>query len=114
MDGHGYPFGIDGHTLPLVVRIVQVADAFDAMTSDRPYQPALPTTIAVEEIERCSGSQFDPEVAEALTRIFYRRDQLRPPPIPQPQPEDEESDQAPDPFGGVTRPTVVRFRDPSS
>ncbi len=79
MDGHGYPFGIDGHTLPLVVRIVQVADAFDAMTSDRPYQPALSTPTAIGEIERCAGHQFDPDVAEALARIFREQGRATPP-----------------------------------
>jgi HD-GYP domain-containing protein (c-di-GMP phosphodiesterase class II) len=107
MDGHGYPFGLDGHTLPLVVRVIQVADAFDAMTSDRPYQPALPTAIAVAEIERCSGSQFDPEVAAALSRIFRERDRLRPPPAPRP----EDYDEPPDPFDEPAAPSVVRLRD---
>jgi len=110
MDGHGYPFGIDGHTLPLVVRIVQVADAFDAMTSDRPYQPALPTAVAVGEIERCAGSQFDPDVAAALTRIFHERDRLRPAPLP--ETDADEVDQAADPFEDLIAPTVVRFREP--
>jgi HD-GYP domain-containing protein (c-di-GMP phosphodiesterase class II) len=72
MDGDGYPFGIDGRTLPITVRVVQVADAFDAMTSERPYQRALPTHIAVAEIARCAGSQFDREVADALGRVFGR------------------------------------------
>ncbi|HSG80024.1 MAG TPA: HD domain-containing phosphohydrolase, partial [Acidimicrobiia bacterium] len=76
MDGDGYPFGIDGRTLPITVRIVQVADAFDAMTSDRPYQRALPTHIAVAEIARCAASQFDPEVAEALGRVFDRHKEI--------------------------------------
>ena len=59
MDGEGYPRGLDGRTLPMVARIVQVADAFDAMTNHRPYRPALPSPTAVEEVRRCAGSQFD-------------------------------------------------------
>jgi HD-GYP domain-containing protein (c-di-GMP phosphodiesterase class II) len=66
IDGEGYPRGLDGRTLPLVVRIVQVADAFDAMTSQRPYRPAMDVPQAVAEVMRCAGSQFDGEVAAAL------------------------------------------------
>lgn len=70
MDGEGYPFGIDGRTLSITSRVVQVADAFDAMTSDRPYERALPIRVAVAEIRRCSGTQFDTDVAAALETIF--------------------------------------------
>lgn len=70
LDGLGYPHGVDARTLPVAVRIVQVADAYDAMTSVRPYQGALASEIAVAEIRRCSGSQFDPDVAQALARVL--------------------------------------------
>ena len=70
IDGEGYPFGIAGRTLQLSARIVQVADAFDAMTSDRPYEPALPIAVAVTEIMRCAGTQFDVDVARALSTLF--------------------------------------------
>jgi HD-GYP domain-containing protein (c-di-GMP phosphodiesterase class II) len=70
MDGQGYPFGIAGRTLQMPTRIVQVADAFDAMTSDRPYERALPIGVAVAEITRCAGTQFDADVARALHEIF--------------------------------------------
>jgi HD-GYP domain-containing protein (c-di-GMP phosphodiesterase class II) len=70
LDGDGYPRGLDASTLPMVVRIIQVADAFDAMTSRRPYRPAMGTRLAVAEVTRCAGSQFDPEVAAALTDLF--------------------------------------------
>lgn len=70
MDGMGYPHGIDARTLPLVVRIVQVADAYDAMTSVRPYQGALEAEHAVAEITRCAGAQFDPDVAKALSELL--------------------------------------------
>jgi HD-GYP domain-containing protein (c-di-GMP phosphodiesterase class II) len=63
-DGHGYPRGLAGQDIPLLGRIVALADAYDAMTSDRAYRKALPHQVAVAEIDRCSGTQFDPEVAE--------------------------------------------------
>jgi HD-GYP domain-containing protein (c-di-GMP phosphodiesterase class II) len=70
LDGSGYPHGIAARTLPITVRIVQVADAFDAMTSDRPYDRALASELAVAEILRCAGTQFDPEAAAALTNLL--------------------------------------------
>ncbi len=78
-DGEGYPFGIDARTLPLIARIVQVADAFDAMTSDRPYQAPLSTPAALAEIMRCSGTQFDPDAAKAMAAIFEGREDPKPP-----------------------------------
>jgi HD-GYP domain-containing protein (c-di-GMP phosphodiesterase class II) len=61
-DGSGYPQGLMGDSIPLVGRIVAIADAYDAMTSDRAYRKALPHEIACGEIERCMGAQFDPEI----------------------------------------------------
>jgi response regulator RpfG family c-di-GMP phosphodiesterase len=69
-DGGGYPRGLSGHAIPLVGRICAIADAYDAMTSDRAYRRALPHEVAVGEIERCAGSQFDPELAEAFVRLM--------------------------------------------
>ncbi|HET6610698.1 MAG TPA: HD domain-containing phosphohydrolase [Kofleriaceae bacterium] len=63
-DGGGYPRGLAGDDIPLLGRIVAVADAYDAMTSDRAYRKALPHQMAVSELERCSGTQFDPDIAE--------------------------------------------------
>jgi HD-GYP domain-containing protein (c-di-GMP phosphodiesterase class II) len=63
-DGSGYPQGLMSDNIPLVGRIVAVADAYDAMTSDRAYRKALPHEIACGELERCSGTQFDPEIVE--------------------------------------------------
>jgi response regulator RpfG family c-di-GMP phosphodiesterase len=65
-DGRGYPLGLKGNDVPLIARIIAVADTYDAMTSDRAYRRALPHEVAVTEIERCSGSQFDPEVADSF------------------------------------------------
>jgi len=52
--------------VPLIARIIAVADTYDAMTSDRAYRRALPHEVAVNEIERCAGSQFDPEVSDTF------------------------------------------------
>jgi HD-GYP domain-containing protein (c-di-GMP phosphodiesterase class II) len=62
-DGRGYPLGLKGPDVPLMARIISVADTYDAMTSDRAYRRALPHEVAVAEIERCSGTQFDPDVS---------------------------------------------------
>ncbi len=70
LDESGYPHGTDARTLPAAVRVVQVADAYDAMTSDRPYERALPAEVAVAEITRCSGTQFDPEPARAIACLL--------------------------------------------
>jgi HD-GYP domain-containing protein (c-di-GMP phosphodiesterase class II) len=65
-DGHGYPTRRAGTAIPAEGRILAVADAFDAMTSGRPYRPALAPTEAAGEVERCTGTQFDPEVVDAF------------------------------------------------
>ncbi len=66
-DGRGYPLGLKGNGVPIIARIIAVADTYDAMTSDRAYRRALPHEVAIGEIDRCSGSQFDPEVAQSFT-----------------------------------------------
>jgi len=71
-DGAGYPNGLAGEEIPLAGRIVAVADAFDAMTHERPYKAAVNAEQAVAELTRCSGSQFDPRVVEAFTRLDHR------------------------------------------
>jgi HD-GYP domain-containing protein (c-di-GMP phosphodiesterase class II) len=67
-DGGGYPDGLTGEDIPLIARIVACCDAFNAMTTDRPYRAALPLDEALAELERGSGGQFDPAVVEALAR----------------------------------------------
>ena len=65
-DGDGYPTRRAGTAIPVEGRVLAVADAFDAMTSGRPYRRRSPPTDALEEIERCAGTQFDPEVVDAF------------------------------------------------
>jgi len=65
-DGSGYPDGLAGDTIPLGSRIVAVCDAFQAMTSPRPYRPAIPVEDALAELRACAGTQFDPEVVSAF------------------------------------------------
>jgi HD-GYP domain-containing protein (c-di-GMP phosphodiesterase class II) len=69
-DGTGYPTRRAGTEIPLEGRILGVADAFDAMTSSRPYREALPLEAALEEVARCSGSQFDPNVAQVFLEAW--------------------------------------------
>ncbi len=69
-DGTGYPTRRAGHDIPIEGRVLAVADAFDAMTSKRPYRPALPIGAALAEVERCAGSQFDPLVARAFLDAY--------------------------------------------
>jgi putative nucleotidyltransferase with HDIG domain len=68
-DGGGYPDGIAGERIPLESSIVSCCDAFDAMTSDRPYRPGRPPEEALEELLKNSGTQFRPDVIEAMTRV---------------------------------------------
>jgi putative nucleotidyltransferase with HDIG domain len=63
-DGKGYPVGLAGEKIPLMGRIICLADCFDAMTSNRTYRKALPLEVALTEIRRCSGTQFDPRLTE--------------------------------------------------
>jgi len=77
-DGRGYPLKMKGNEIPIIARIIAVADTYDAMTSDRSYRRALPHEVAVAEIERCSSTQFDPELAATFTEnIETYRDEQR-------------------------------------
>ncbi len=71
-DGHGYPLGLTAEQIPLEARILAVADAYEAMTSDRAYRSSMPTTVARAELERCAGTQFDPLVVQALLAVLER------------------------------------------
>jgi putative nucleotidyltransferase with HDIG domain len=72
-DGGGYPAGLAGTAIPRIARILAVADAWDAMTTTRPYRRALPHEAALEEVGRCAGTQFDPEVTEAFLSLWDER-----------------------------------------
>jgi HD-GYP domain-containing protein (c-di-GMP phosphodiesterase class II) len=72
-DGGGYPAGRSRTEIPIEARILAVVDAFDAMTSARPYRDALPEWRALAEVARCAGSQFDPDLAGAFVSAFSRR-----------------------------------------
>jgi HD-GYP domain-containing protein (c-di-GMP phosphodiesterase class II) len=69
-DGTGYPDGLRGDAIPIEARIMAVADAFDAMTSDRPYRKALSEQAALDELRRNAGTHFDPRVVAAFEEIF--------------------------------------------
>jgi diguanylate cyclase (GGDEF)-like protein len=79
-DGDGYPDGLRGDEIPLGARVVAVCDAFDAMTTPRPYRESITEEDAVTELRRCAGTQFDPMVVEAFCRVVARerpdRDEL--------------------------------------
>jgi response regulator RpfG family c-di-GMP phosphodiesterase len=68
-DGRGYPDGISGNEIPVGSRIIAVADAFDAMTSNRPYRPRMTFDAAFAELGRCAGSQFDPVIVEQFVEL---------------------------------------------
>ncbi len=72
VDGRGYPDGLAGDAIPLESRIILVADAYEAMTSDRPYRTAPGQAFAVQELQRGAGTQFDTRVVEALSRVLDR------------------------------------------
>jgi diguanylate cyclase (GGDEF)-like protein/PAS domain S-box-containing protein len=71
-DGTGYPQELKGEDIPLLSRIIAVVDAYDAMTSDRSYHAAVSREIAQKELERCSGTQFDPSIVEKFIEVISR------------------------------------------
>ena len=71
-DGRGYPRGLKGNEIPLIGRIVNVADSYDTMVTARSYKPAIPAERAMEELLKCSGAQFDPEMVEAFQRAHQK------------------------------------------
>jgi putative nucleotidyltransferase with HDIG domain len=73
-DGSGYPSGRSRDAIPLEARILAVADSFDAMTSRRPYRGPRPALDALEELRRCAGTQFDPELVDAFIAACYDGD----------------------------------------
>src|ERR1700680_529840 len=69
-DGAGYPDGLRADEIPLSSRIVAVVDAYDAMTSKRPYSLPLTPSEAIDELRRCAGTQFDPSVTRAFITVW--------------------------------------------
>jgi putative nucleotidyltransferase with HDIG domain len=69
-DGSGYPDGLQAHEIPLAARIISCCDAFNAMTTNRPYRRAMPDSLALAELAAHAGTQFDPQVVDALTRVI--------------------------------------------
>jgi putative nucleotidyltransferase with HDIG domain len=69
-DGTGYPLGVEGEGIPAEARVLAVVDAFDAMTSDRSYRRALPEQAALAELERCAGTQFDPDIVRVFVEAW--------------------------------------------
>ena len=82
LDGSGFPDGLKGNQIPFEARLVSVADAFDAMTSVRPYRPSLSVKHAKRELEEGKGVQFDPQIVDAFLRAYQEGTSL---PIPTPQ-----------------------------
>lgn len=72
VNGKGYPDGLRGEEIPILAKIVAVADTYDAMTTDRPYRKATEKEVAIEELRRCSGTQLDKEVVEAFIQAYQR------------------------------------------
>jgi HD-GYP domain-containing protein (c-di-GMP phosphodiesterase class II) len=69
-DGTGYPRGLKGRQIPLGARMLAIADAYDSMLHPHTQRPPMLPALAMNEIERCSGTQFDPEIAAALGEVF--------------------------------------------
>lgn len=85
MNGTGYPAGLRGQQIPLSARILAVADAYDAMTHDRPHRTALPAIEALNELRRCSPAGYDPDCVAALEEVMHMRHlkvrHTKPPPL---------------------------------
>jgi HD-GYP domain-containing protein (c-di-GMP phosphodiesterase class II) len=86
-DGGGYPFGLGGDKIPIEARIFSIVDAYDAMTSDRPYRTAMTHEEAMIEVAANSGGQFDPEVVAKFEELMNARVELRHNPAPPPEPD---------------------------
>lgn len=71
-DGKGYPSGLKGEEIPLIGRVIAVCDTFDAMTSDRPYRKGLDDEVAINELKKFAGIQFDPKIVEAFVNAFNK------------------------------------------
>ena len=73
-DGQGYPAGLAGKAIPLGSRIILISDTIDAMTTDRPYRKRLGLDIVIAELQKCKGTQFDPEIVDTvISSVAFRR-----------------------------------------
>jgi HD-GYP domain-containing protein (c-di-GMP phosphodiesterase class II) len=72
INGRGYPEGLKGEDIPILAKIVAVADTYDAITTDRPYRKAMEKETAIKELKRCSGIQFDSKVVEAFIQAYQK------------------------------------------
>lgn len=75
-DGGGYPRGLQGEEIPLVARIIALVDAYDVMTHGRPYKPAMTKQEALAELQRCAGSQFDPNLVEVFVEMIESEERI--------------------------------------
>jgi hypothetical protein len=82
IDGKGYPMGLAGDEIPEFARVLAVADAFDAMTSNRAYRGARPVAAAIAELRKCAGEQFDPAFVDAFVAAIERDGWAEPQPVP--------------------------------
>jgi HD-GYP domain-containing protein (c-di-GMP phosphodiesterase class II) len=82
IDGKGYPMGLAGDEIPEFARVLSVADAFDAMTSNRAYRGARPVAAAIAELRKCAGEQFDPAFVDAFVAAIERDGWSEPQPVP--------------------------------
>ncbi|MFE4051566.1 HD-GYP domain-containing protein [Streptomyces sp. YIM B13518] len=106
LDGTGYPYGLSGGQIPESARVVAVADAFDAMTSNRSYSRARPVPVALEELRRCAGAHFDPRMVAALVRAIGRAGWH--PAVTADDPRPAGGDTRPDAVPGSVAPAVGR------
>jgi HD-GYP domain-containing protein (c-di-GMP phosphodiesterase class II) len=94
MDGKGYPRGLKGEEIPMMARIVSVADCFDAMTTNRPYQKAMTFEVAIDRINTFIGTRYDENVVRALETAIHQK-HIKPVPginnVPEPEPHEESS-----------------------
>jgi HD-GYP domain-containing protein (c-di-GMP phosphodiesterase class II) len=72
-NGKGYPEGLSGEEIPLGARIVAIIDAYSAMSSSRPWRPALTDAQVIEEVRKGAGTQFDPKVVDAFLSVMQRQ-----------------------------------------
>jgi HD-GYP domain-containing protein (c-di-GMP phosphodiesterase class II) len=75
-DGTGYPQGLKGEEIPLLSRMISVIDAYDVMTEYRSYRRPISKTAALEEIKRCAGTQFDPQIAQTFIELMMENPDL--------------------------------------